>query len=279
MQEVMMVLKFLGIFLFLGWIHAFPIHADKVAFITGGASGIGAATVKKFVEQKVKVAFMDANHDLGTCFARQFNPEDVLFIEGNVTKVAEIRKAVQQTIEAFGHLDIVFANAGIYQSKNLLEMTEEDWQQVIDINLKGVVFTVKETMPHLIANGGGAVVLMASDQCFIGKPNSCAYGMSKGAIGQFAKSTAIDFGHKNIRVNAVCPATVRTPLSETAIAGWALQNHKDPEEIWELEATKYPLNRYGATAEVAELVWFLASEHASFITGALYLIDGGLTAH
>jgi NAD(P)-dependent dehydrogenase (short-subunit alcohol dehydrogenase family) len=252
---------------------------EKVAFITGGASGIGAATVREFIRQKIKVGFLDIDPIKGKALASSCPPDEVLFIEGDVSKVSDIQHAIKQTVETFGHLDIIFANAGIYDTKNLLEITEEAWHHLININLKGVVFTVKEGLPYLIKNGKGAIVLMGSDQCFIAKRNSCIYGMSKGAIGQFTKSTALEFGDKNIRVNAVCPGTIRTPLAEDVFSQYAMQNRIDPEEVWHSEADKYLLRKYGTPEEVAHLVYFLASDDASFITGSLYLIDGGLTVY
>lgn len=257
-----------------------PLFAeDRVAFVTGGSSGIGAATIRKFVQENIKVGFLDVDRVLGMELASSFPPNCVLYIEGDVSKVSDIRRAIENTVESFGHLDIVFANAGIHDMKNLLETTEDDWHNLININLKGVVFTVKEALPYLIENGGGSVVLMGSDQCFIGKKNSCAYGMSKGAIGQFTKSTAIEFGSQNIRVNAVCPATIRTPLTEKLFAKIAQENQLDIEQAWESEANNYLLKKCGSAEEVANLVYFLASKEASFITGSLYSIDGGLTAY
>ncbi len=252
---------------------------DRVAFITGGASGIGAATVREFIQKKIKVGFLDIDPIKGKALASCFNPEEVLFVEGDVSKVSDIQNAIKQTVEAFGHLNIIFANAGIYDTKNLLEMTEETWHHLININLKGVVFTVKEGLPYLIKNGGGSIVLMGSDQCFIAKRNSCVYGMSKGAIGQFTKTTALDFGDKNIRVNAVCPGTIRTPLAEDVFSEYATKNQIDREDLWNTEANKYLLKKYGTAEEVAHLVYFLASDDASFITGSLYLVDGGLTVY
>jgi 2-keto-3-deoxy-L-fuconate dehydrogenase len=252
---------------------------NKVAFITGGASGIGAATVKEFIQQNIKVGFMDMDRSKGEELASGFSPEEVLFIEGDVSKVADIHDALAQTVHTFGHLDIVFANAGVYDTKNAMEITEEAWHRVVDTNLKGVVFTVKEALPYLTENGGGSIVLMGSDQCFIGKPNSSLYGMTKGAIGQFTKSTAIDFGPYNIRINAVCPATIRTPLAEKVFSYYADMNGVDVEELWHAEADKYPIKKYGSSEDVAHLVYFLASDNAAFITGSLHLIDGGLTAY
>jgi 2-keto-3-deoxy-L-fuconate dehydrogenase len=251
----------------------------KVAFVTGGASGIGAATIDLFIKNNIKVGFIDINQSAGKKLVKSFSNDDIIFIEGDVSKVADIRYAIQQTVEKFGHLDIIFANAGILHMKSLLELSEDDWNNIIDVNLKGVVFTVKEGLPYLIKNNGGVIVVNCSDQSFIGKPSMCAYGITKGGIAQFVKSTALEYGPLNIRINGICPATIKTPLSEKAIQEWAeLYFDGDIESTWKAEAKKYPLNRYGMPEEVAHLVYFLVSDASSFITGGLYLIDGGLTA-
>lgn len=249
-----------------------------VAFVTGGASGIGAATIELFMSKGIKVAFLDQNDVLSKEFIKKFNPEDILYIHGDVSKIIDIQKAVKATINKFNRIDIAFINAGIMQMKNVLEMSEDDWQKIIDINLKGAVFTVKELLPHLIKNNGGSIVINCSDQCVIAKPGMCAYGISKAGLAQFTKTTALEFGKYNIRVNAICPATIRTPLAEGVMKRWADNEFNgDEEKVWQIEAAKYPLNRYGNPQEAANLVYFLASEQSSFITGGLYLIDGGLT--
>jgi NAD(P)-dependent dehydrogenase (short-subunit alcohol dehydrogenase family) len=250
----------------------------KTAFITGGSTGIGQACVDKFVQQDIRVGFLDNNRQAGATLQDRHGGDRVLFVAGDVSQRADVKNAIDRTVERFGQLDIIFTCAGIHRVNTIFDISEDVWDEVMNVNLKGTLFTLMEGVPHLQAGGGGAIVLMASDQALIGKRGSLAYGASKGAVGQMTKSLALDLGEHNIRVNAVCPGTIRTPLAEAALDHFARLQGIGSEELWRQEAASYPIKKTGTPQEVAELVYFLASDAAGFMTGGLYPIEGGLTA-
>ena len=238
----------------------------KVCIVTGGSSGIGLAIVQKFIELDYDVFNLDlAPSDAGTFI--QCDMADHQQVTDAVTKIAK-----QHTVDAF------VANAGIYYSGNIENTSEQTLMKIFDINVKGTYSALQAILPFMRENRSGAIVLMGSDQCFVGKRNSFAYNLSKAAIGSMTKTTALDYAEYDIRVNAVCPGTIETPLYHKAIDNYCEKSGANKEEVHAEEAALQPLNRLGQPQEVAELVAFLVSDKAKFITGSLHAIDGGYTA-
>lgn len=250
----------------------------KVAFITGGSSGIGKEIVRKFIENNILVGLMDTDNSLMRSLKNEVLSEKLLFTKGDVSHVEEIRNAIKRTCDKFGKLDTVISNAGIHKSNSIFDIEEEDFHQVINTNLKGAIFTVKESLPYFNKNGG-KIILLGSDQSFIGKPNNLAYGASKGAIGQITKSLAIELASHHISVNTVCPGTIDTPMAHKAIQRWADREFQGNFELaLEKENAEFPVGRIGTAAEVAEMIYYISEVSTGFTTGSLFTIDGGYTA-
>jgi len=239
----------------------------KTVFITGGSSGIGEATVKKFVDNGWNVVFTDVNtpsHSFG------------YFIKADSRDRDSLIKAADLAVKEYGKIDALFCNSGIHRCNNILNITDEELHTMIDVNIYGTINTLKAVVPKLIDSGKGSIVINCSDQFFVGKPNSFAYGLTKGALGQITRSLAIDLGEYNIRVNAVCAGTIRTPLVDNLFKDFAKVEGVSMEDYWNKENQLYARKKAGMPEEVAELVYFLSSDSASFCTGGHYLCDGGL---
>jgi len=252
---------------------------QKTVFITGGATGIGAASVRKFIGEGWNVGFMDINSAEAEKLVAELGvPGRLLFVEGDTRRRGDINRAVTATAGKFGGLDCVFANAGIHRRNTLLDVEDEELDLVIDTNIYGTVNTLREAVPHIIKAGGGSVVINASDQWYVGKAHTFAYGLTKGALGQITRSLSIDLGPYGIRVNAVCPGTIHTPLVDNLFEKFSKTDNKTIEEYWKEENALYARGSAGRPEEVAEMVFFLASDKSSFCTGGHYLVDGGLVA-
>jgi NAD(P)-dependent dehydrogenase (short-subunit alcohol dehydrogenase family) len=237
----------------------------KTCVVTGGSSGIGLSIVKLFEQNNYHVF----NLDLSLSPFGEFCHCDVT----NVSQVTDIINSItkQQSI------DVLVSNAGIHFSANIENTSEDDFDKVLNINVKGAYAAVKAVLPSMKANNNGAIIIMSSDQALIAKHNSFAYNLSKAALASMAKTTALDYATFNIRANAVCPGTIETPLYHHAIDNYCEKSGADKVEIHKEEESLQPLNRLGQPEEVAELVLFLASDKAKFITGSLQVIDGGYT--
>lgn len=252
---------------------------SKVIFITGGATGIGAATVRLFVDRGWRVGFLDIDAEAATRLCESVGcPDRLLFVEGDTRSRDNIDAAVDAMLHRWGRLDSTFVNAGIHRRNTLLDITDDELDEMIDINIRGAVNTLRAAVPHIIASGGGTVVINVSDQWFVGKPHSFGYGLTKGALGQITRSLALDLGPQGVRVNAVCPGTVRTPLVDNLFKRYEAQGRGSADGFWREEDALYMRGHVGEPDEIARLVYFLACDESSFCTGAHFLADGGLVA-
>jgi len=243
---------------------------SKVCVITGGSSGIGLSIMKLFLTNDYQVFNLDLSPAPFIDDACNFFPCDV----SNVSKVNKIINEIAVTHK----IDVLVSNAGIHFSANIENTCEADLDKVFNINVKGAYAAIKAVLPSMKTNKNGAIILMSSDQALIAKHNSFAYNLSKAALASIAKTTALDYANFNIRANAVCPGTIETPLYHQAIDKYVKSSGADKDKVHQEEASLQPLNRLGQPEEVAELVLFLASDKAKFITGSLQVIDGGYTA-
>ena len=251
---------------------------NKAVFITGGSMGIGAATVRKFFAEGWKVAFVDINEAVGLSLVEELGGENVWFKAVDVKNLEAMQSAAKEAEEAVGPITALFCNAGIHRCNTMLDVDPEEFDLIVRTNVYGCFHTLRSVVPYIVKNGGGSVVINDSDQWFVGKPNSFAYGLTKGALGQITRSLSIDLGPKNVRVNAVCAGTIRTKLVDDLFIDFAKAEGVSLDEYWEKENQNYARGSAGAPDEVAELVYFLSSEKASFCTGGHYLCDGGLVA-
>jgi NAD(P)-dependent dehydrogenase (short-subunit alcohol dehydrogenase family) len=245
---------------------------NKVALITGGASGIGRATAMLFAQEGATVAVVDINAELGKSAAAEIERTGgrAIFISCDVTRSDDCWQAVARTVEAFGGLDILFNNAGIIRRADVLTTTEAEWERVMDVNVKSVFLMSKYAIPHMEKRGGGAIINTSSGWGLKGGGNAVSYCASKGAVTNMTRAMAIDHGPQNIRVNAVCPGDTDTPM----LRGEAKQLGQ-PEEAFLAEAASRPLGRYAQPEEIASAVLFLASEAARYVTGTALVVDGG----
>ncbi|WP_151736977.1 SDR family NAD(P)-dependent oxidoreductase ['Paenibacillus yunnanensis' Narsing Rao et al. 2020] len=238
---------------------------DKVAIITGGASGIGLATVKAFLDKGAKVVIADYNEEHGKAVEQELKQtyKDVVFIKVNVAEEQQVEDLVAQTVKTFGKLDVIFNNAGVGVQKPSHELTAEEYKRVIAINQDGVFFGAKYAIREMLKTGGGSVISTSSILGSVGEPTSMPYAASKGAVNQITKSLALEYADRNIRVNAVAPGFIESGMVNKEALG----------EFYDGLVAKHPLGRLGQPEEIAHAVVFLAEN--DFVTGTTLFVDGG----
>lgn len=241
---------------------------NKVALVTGGASGIGKAIVELFVKEGAKVVFSDVNEDLGKQVERQFDAGQTVFVTADAASVEDNKKLVDIAVEKFGALHIAVNNAGIGgPSATVGDYEIDGWNTVININLNGVFYGMKYQLPE-IEKVGGSIINMASILGSVGFAQSAAYVAAKHGVVGLTKTAAWEYGQRGVRINAVGPGFISTPMVDKAM---------DADTLTYLKS-QHAFNRLGKSEEVAELTLFLASDKSSFVTGSYYPVDGGYLA-
>ena len=250
----------------------------KRALITGGASGIGRATAMLFAREGAAVAVVDVDRTGGQAVVQAIaaiaaiadEGGQAIFVHCDVTQAADCQRAVRRTVDELGGLDILFNNAGIIRRATVVGTTEEEWDRVMAVNVKSILLLSKYAIPVMEAAGGGVIVNTGSGWGLVGGANAVSYCASKGAVVNMTRAMAIDHGPQNVRVNCICPGDTDTSMLRNEARQLGAS-----DEVFLAEAADRPLGRIGKPEEIAQAVLYLASDAASFVTGATLVVDGG----
>lgn len=249
--------------------------ANKVAIITGSASGMGQMAAEIFAREGACVVIADVAIEAGEAAAEQIRSAggQAIFVRANVAREAEVKRLIDTTIEEFGHIDILYNNAGIMPDDDgsVVDLSETSWDRIMDVNLKGTFLCSKYTLPHMVRQGHGSIINIASFVAFLGctVPQD-AYTASKGGLLALTKSFAVQYGRQGVRCNAICPGPIETPLLRTL---WL------SEEARNLRLNRIPLARFGTPEDIVYMALYLASDESSWTTGAWLTVDGGITSN
>jgi len=242
---------------------------EKVAIVTGGGQGIGKAITKKFLENGISVVVAEIDESAGKEVEEEYSSlGKVKFIKTDVSKEEDVKNMVDETIKIFGKINYLINNAGIGINKHISELSLEDWNRVIGVNLTGTFLCSKYSYPYL-RKEKGVIINIASTRAFMSEPNTEAYSASKGGIYALTHALAVSLG-PDIRVNCISPGWIE-------VSEWKKKSLRRPPELKELDHKQHPVGRVGKPEDIASLVLYLVSDDAGFITGANFIVDGGMT--
>jgi NAD(P)-dependent dehydrogenase (short-subunit alcohol dehydrogenase family) len=246
----------------------------KVAVITGGASGMGEATAKLFVREGARVVIGDMQREKGEAVAASIGPE-CKFVACDVSASEDVAGMVGAAVQAWGRLDVMYNNAGIGGGEgSIVDCTEETWERVIAVDLKGVWLGMKHSIPHMLASGGGSIISTASIAAVLGFPGLAAYGAAKAGVTELTRVAAIEYAAQGIRANCILPGGILTPIIYN---NPSLATPMDPELLRPGMARMQPIQRAGLPEDIANAALWLASDESSFVTGQSIIVDGGYT--
>ena len=242
---------------------------DKTAIITGGGSGIGLATARAFCKEGAKVILFGRRKEKLISAADELG-DSVLIVQGDMTHNDDLDQLINKTLNNFKGIDILVNSAGLYNGAPLHEISDSQWDGIMDINIRSIFQLTRRVLPIMMAQKSGSIVHISSILGLIAVPQVAAYNVSKGALNQFSRSIAVEYGSYGIRSNSICPGLIETDMTADLMKDASLMQE------WSKE---YPIGRFGKPEDVASACLFLASDESSFITGTVLPVDGGITAH
>jgi len=248
---------------------------NKVAIVTGAGAGIGRATARLFAREGARVVVADRNPAHGPETVQEIDRDGGVgrFIQTDISREDGVERLIRESVRAFGRIDILVNNAGVYAKGDVVTTPLEDWDRVLDVNLRGFFLCCRQAIPQMVRGGRGTIVNVASEAGLVAIRNQAAYNVSKAAVIMLTRSLAVDFAASGIRANCVCPGTTETPLVEAA-----LRREKDPVQARRALEESRPANRLGRPEEIAAAILALAGDELGYATGSVLVIDGGYTA-